>query len=450
MHSRPSHSRLSGSAFHSRISALLFTMVSTMAAIYVAGRLWQDAADRVYLIQEIDRRNGQGQSAVSVDDTLKIIACREQQKQLSALEMQLTAARQEGFVPKSLSKIEGAQSKKKLLAVIGIITTFDRKKNREAIRKAWMPTGEALKRLADEKGIIVRFVIGRSPNRGDSLDKQIDEENERTNDFIILDDQVEASEERPKKTKSFYIHAVENWDAEFYVKVNDDVYVNIDVLGATLTTYLDKPHVYIGCMKSGEVFSEPTRKWYEPDWWKFGDAKSYFRHASGELYAISRALAQFISINRSILRAYAHDDVSAGSWFIGLDVKHIDERKFCCSSWMPGKKSSCCGLLASQSFFLRKCLLERETKFLIISKTQPRTYRERVTGSLDAESHSIRFSVFTAEQYVQPCNLTYRTPIDTTNSFTALPSMPSSTRLFKQYTFIYSAQIDSSGLELGG
>ncbi|KAM2674040.1 hypothetical protein EV2_015274 [Malus domestica] len=336
MHSRPSHSRLSGSAFHSRISALLLTMVSTMAAIYVAGRLWQDAADRVYLIQEIDRKNGQGQSAVSVDDTLKIIACREQQKQLSTLEMQLTAARQEGFVPKSLSKNEGAQSKKKLLAVIGIITTFDRKKNREAIRKAWMPTGEALKRLADEKGIIVRFVIGRSPNRGDSLDKQIDEENERTNDFIILDDQVEASEERPKKTKSFYIHAVENWDAEFYVKVNDDVYVNIDVLGATLTTYLDKPHVYIGCMKSGEVFSEPTRKWYEPDWWKFGDAKSYFRHASGELYAISRALAQFISINRSILRAYAHDDVSAGSWFIGLDVKHIDERKFCCSSWMPG------------------------------------------------------------------------------------------------------------------
>ncbi|KAM1535921.1 hypothetical protein FF1_014816 [Malus domestica] len=182
MHSRPSHSRLSGSAFHSRISALLLTMVSTMAAIYVAGRLWQDAADRVYLIQEIDRRNGQ--SSLDLDTT--------------------------------------------------------------------------------------------------------------------------------------------------------GLYYDSDVLGATLTTYLDKPHVYIGCMKSGEVFSEPTRKWYEPDWWKFGDAKSYFRHASGELYAISRALAQFISINRSILRAYAHDDVSAGSWFIGLDVKHIDERKFCCSSWMPG------------------------------------------------------------------------------------------------------------------
>ncbi|ONI07329.1 hypothetical protein PRUPE_5G113400 [Prunus persica] len=336
MHSRASQNRLSGSAFHSRISALLLAMLSTMAAIYVAGRLWQDAADRVYLIQELDKRSGQGESAISVDDTLKVIACREQQKQLSTLEMQLAAARQEGFVPKSLSKNEVAHSKKKLLAVIGIFTTFGRKKNRDAIRKAWMPSGAALKKLADEKGIVVRFVIGRSPNRGDSLDRQIDRENEQTNDFIVLDGQVEASEERPKKMKSFYIHAVENWDAEFYVKVNDDVYVNIDVLGATLTAYLNKPRVYIGCMKSGEVFSELTHKWYEPDWWKFGDAKSYFTHASGELYAISRALAQFISINRSILRTYAHDDVSAGSWFIGLDVKHIDERKFCCSSWLAG------------------------------------------------------------------------------------------------------------------
>lgn len=66
---------------------------------------------------------------------------REQQKQLSTLEMQLAAARQEGFVPKSLSKNEGAHSKKKLLAVVGIFTTFGRKKNRDAIRKAWMPSG---------------------------------------------------------------------------------------------------------------------------------------------------------------------------------------------------------------------------------------------------------------------------------------------------------------------
>lgn len=326
----------SGLGFGSRVSSLLLAMFAAMATIYVAGRLWQDAETRLHLVEELDKRIGQGKSSVSVDDTLKIIACREQQKRLSAVEMELAAARQAGFVSNKLVDKGDGRSKKRILVVIGIITTFGRKKNRDAIRKAWMPTGAALKKMEDEKGIVLRFVIGRSANRGDSLDREIDNENRQTNDFIVLDGQVEATEEQPKKSKLFFIHAVETWDAEFYAKVNDDVYVNIDALGATLSTHLDKPRSYIGCMKSGEVFSEPTHKWYEPDWWKFGDAKSYFRHASGEIYAISRALAQFISINRSLLRTYAHDDVSTGSWFIGLDVQHVDESKFCCSSWATG------------------------------------------------------------------------------------------------------------------
>lgn len=58
------------------------------------------------------------------------------------------------------------------------------------------------KNLVDQKGIIVRFVIGRSANRGDSLDKEIERENSQTNDFIILEDQVEAVEENAKKGQS--------------------------------------------------------------------------------------------------------------------------------------------------------------------------------------------------------------------------------------------------------
>ncbi|KAL6986363.1 Hydroxyproline O-galactosyltransferase HPGT1 [Sarracenia purpurea var. burkii] len=232
-------------------------MFATMASFYVAGRLWQDAQNRVHLIKELDRRTGQGQSAISVDDTLKIIECREQQKKLEVLEIELAKARQEGFDSKHSSANSETHTKKKILAVIGIITRFGRKNNRDAIRKAWMPTGAALKKLQDEKGIIVRFVIGRSANHSDSLDREIDYENDQNNDFIILKDQTEAPEEQPKKTKSFLSHAVENWDAEFYAKVNDDVYVNIDALGASLANHLDKPRVYIGCMKSGEVFSDP-------------------------------------------------------------------------------------------------------------------------------------------------------------------------------------------------
>ncbi|XP_050878527.1 hydroxyproline O-galactosyltransferase HPGT2 [Lathyrus oleraceus] len=63
---------------------------------------------------------------------------------------------------------------------------------------------------------------------------------------------------------------------------------------------------YIGCMKSGDVISEEGKPWYEPDWWKFGDEKSYFRHASGSLVILSKNLAQYININSVSLKTYAY------------------------------------------------------------------------------------------------------------------------------------------------
>ncbi|KAK2996974.1 hypothetical protein RJ639_026330, partial [Escallonia herrerae] len=80
------------------------------------------------------------------------------------------------------------------------------------------------------------------PSRGDNLDRGIDIENKQTNDFVILEDHVEAPEELPMKTKTFFAHAAEKWDAEFYAKINDDVYLNIDVLANALAAHLDKPH----------------------------------------------------------------------------------------------------------------------------------------------------------------------------------------------------------------
>ncbi|KAI8026974.1 Hydroxyproline O-galactosyltransferase HPGT1 [Camellia lanceoleosa] len=46
-----------------------------------------------------------------------------------------------------------------------------------------------------------------------------------------------------------------------------------NALGNSLVAHLDKPRVYVGCLKSGEVFSEQSHKWYEPDSEKFGDGK---------------------------------------------------------------------------------------------------------------------------------------------------------------------------------
>ncbi|KAK9024691.1 hypothetical protein V6N11_004849 [Hibiscus sabdariffa] len=259
-------------------------------------------------------------------------------KKISNLEMELAATRavQESIINGSpISgdlKIPEASGKRRYLMVVGINTAFSSRKRRDSVRATWMPQGGERKKLEDEKGIIMRFVIGHSATSGGILDRAIDAEDRKHGDFLRLE-HVEGYLELSAKTKTYFATAAVLWDADFYVKVDDDVHVNIATLGATLARHRTKPRVYIGCMKSGPVLAQKGVRYHEPEYWKFGvEGNKYFRHATGQLYAISKDLASYISINQHVLHKYANEDVSLGSWFIGLDVEHIDDRSLCCGT----------------------------------------------------------------------------------------------------------------------
>ncbi|RRT78716.1 hypothetical protein B296_00008469, partial [Ensete ventricosum] len=185
-----------------------------------------------------------------------------------------------------------------------------------------------------------------SATSGGILDRAVEAEDKKHGDFLRLN-HVEGYLELSAKTKTYFSTAFSLWDAEFYVKVDDDVHVNIATLGNTLARHRLKPRVYIGCMKCGPVLARKGVRYYEPEHWKFGgDGNKYFRHATGQLYAISNELAAYISINHHILHKYVNEDVSLGSWFIGLDVEHIDDRKLCCGTppdceWKAQEGNSC-------------------------------------------------------------------------------------------------------------
>nr|KAJ0208315.1 hypothetical protein LSAT_V11C500293890 [Lactuca sativa] len=256
-------------------------------------------------------------------------------KTISTLEMELEVARVSLLGPKFMSERMEASNKtslQKAFVVIGINTAFSSKKRRDSLRETWMPTGAKLNKLEKEKGIIIRFVIGHSATPGGVLDQAIDMEEEKYQDFLRLN-HVEGYHELSTKTQLYFSTAVSIWDAEFYVKVDDDVHVNLGMLVTELARYRSKPRTYIGCMKSGPVLFQKGVRYHEPEYWKFGEeGNKYFRHATGQIYAISKDLATYISINSGILHRYANEDVSLGSWLIGLDVQHIDDRSMCCGT----------------------------------------------------------------------------------------------------------------------
>ncbi|XVF29807.1 hypothetical protein REPUB_Repub16aG0002900 [Reevesia pubescens] len=253
-------------------------------------------------------------------------------KTISNLEMELAVARMSKTSSSVEKTFKSNHTLQKAFVVIGINTAFSSRKRRESVRETWMPRGEKLKKLEKEKGIVIRFVIGHSATAGGVLDKALDKEEAEHKDFLRLK-HVEGYHQLSTKTRLYFSTAVSIWDADFYVKVDDDVHLNLGMLASRLAQYRSKPRVYIGCMKSGPVLSQKGVKYHEPEYWKFGEAgNKYFRHATGQIYGISKDLAAYISINLPILHRYANEDVSLGSWFIGLEVEHVDDRSMCCGT----------------------------------------------------------------------------------------------------------------------
>ncbi|OAY53646.1 hydroxyproline O-galactosyltransferase HPGT3 [Manihot esculenta] len=318
--------------------SLVMAFFSCLAWLYVAGRLWQDAENRTLLTSLLKRNSAKRPKVLTVEDKLVVLGCKDLERRIVEAEMELTLAKSQGYLKNQLPQ-SGSSSDRKLLAVIGVYTGFGSRLNRNMFRGSWMPRGEALKKL-EERGVIIRFVIGRSANRGDSLDRIIDDENSSTKDFLILEGHEEAQEELPKKAKFFFSTAAQSWDAEFYVKVDDNINLDLEGLIGILERRRGQNSSYIGCMKSGDVISEVGKQWYEPEWWKFGDEKTYFRHAAGALLILSKNLAQYININSASLKTYAHDDVSIGSWMMGVQATYIDDNRFCCGSIKQDKVCS--------------------------------------------------------------------------------------------------------------
>ncbi|KAL8159231.1 hypothetical protein V2J09_000768 [Rumex salicifolius] len=283
-------------------------------------------------------------------------------KSVTMLEMELSASRsslESGSSPQPAILSSDGQPRKRMLMVVGINTAFSSRKRRDSVRETWMPQGEGLVKLEKEKGIVVRFMIGHtqscftnglSAKQNSVLDHAIASEDAQHHDFLRLE-HVEGYHELSAKTKIFFSTALAKWDADFYIKVDDDVHVNLGQLAAKLEHYRTKSRVYIGCMKSGPVLSQKSVKYHEPEFWKFGEeGNKYFRHATGQIYAISRDLATFISINQPILHKYANEDVSLGSWFIGLDVEHVDDHSMCCGTPPDCEAKTLAGNMCVASF----------------------------------------------------------------------------------------------------
>ncbi|XP_068664444.1 probable beta-1,3-galactosyltransferase 13 isoform X3 [Aristolochia californica] len=152
-----------------------------------------------------------------------------------------------------------SQKRFKVMGFVGIQTGFRSAGRRASLRKTWMPSdNRGLQRLEESTGLAFRFVIGRTNDVSKML--TLRREIATYDDFMLLDIEEEYRN-LPHKTLAFFKASYALYDAEFYVKADDDIYLRPDRLSLLLSKERPNRQTYLGCMKKGPVFTDPNLKW---------------------------------------------------------------------------------------------------------------------------------------------------------------------------------------------
>lgn len=108
-------------------------------------------------------------------------------------------------------------------------------------------------------GLRVRFVVGYSNLAApDSTDAEVDAELAAHGDVVRVRHQ-EVYSSLTDKTMLFFSEFSQMYPADFYVKADDDIYLNLAELAGLLRRHHLSERVYIGCMKHGVVIND--RRW---------------------------------------------------------------------------------------------------------------------------------------------------------------------------------------------
>ncbi|KAJ3694085.1 hypothetical protein LUZ60_009565 [Juncus effusus] len=224
-----------------------------------------------------------------------------------------------------------ADARPKVVGVVGVQTGFGSGgiERRVALRNTWFPRDpDGLASLEHSTGLTFRFVIGRTkdPQKMAELQKEVD----LYHDFMFIDIEEDYSN-LPQKSLAFFRAAFDLFDADFYVKADDDIYLRPDRLATLLSKDRSHHMTYIGCMKKGPVITDPKMKWYESK----GDliGSEYFLHAHGPIYALSsNVVAALASSKNDSLRMFSNEDVTIGSWMLSMNVNYEDNKEICSST----------------------------------------------------------------------------------------------------------------------
>ncbi|CAI7765348.1 unnamed protein product, partial [Closterium sp. NIES-54] len=171
-------------------------------------------------------------------------------------------------------------------------------------------------------GLAFRFIVGHSASAEE--EQMLQAENSTHGDLLRVDVD-EGYLNLNHKTLVYFTSLFKLYEAEFYVKADDDIYLIPERLSSLIARPRDSPRTYLGCFKRGSVITDPKKRWFEPKSELLGS--HYFAHAFGSIYSLSYGVVQTLNaIPTDGLSMFTNEDVSVGAWMLAFDVQHENLR----------------------------------------------------------------------------------------------------------------------------
>ncbi|KAK9821519.1 hypothetical protein WJX74_006420 [Apatococcus lobatus] len=192
---------------------------------------------------------------------------------------------------------------------------------RQDMRDTWFPSTKAgLDDFQKRTGIVLRMVMG-SKGLLDDERVAMQQEADKHGPFLWLPIK-EQYKELYAKTQSFLSIVTCHYDAQWIVKVDDDIYISLEKVPALLEQWERKGVGYAGCFehKWGYADSPHHASYYKGDGTKF---------AVGPFYAIDGKLATAVQRANLPLRFFTNEDVGTSNMMKVLDVEWTHDGRVC-------------------------------------------------------------------------------------------------------------------------
>jgi len=212
--------------------------------------------------------------------------------------------------------------------VVLVLSSPENKWNRTSVRETWMMLA------ANNPKVETRFVLSMNgEDGGNKIRDELDAENEKYDDLLFLEDEIEAYDRLTHKVIKAVQWASEMRKPKYVIKTDENAFVRVDMFLDELPKLKTQEKLYMGFFRANVPNND--NKWHDS---AYTLCDTNLPYALGGGYLISGDVAAYLAASAPMLMRWKNEDVAMGTWLSTLDLNRVHDTRF---DTMSVEKTGC-------------------------------------------------------------------------------------------------------------